>query len=226
MLILLLSVFPPLRDAPSFSFGNIRRDRRESLSITYQNLYSLSELQTVRIKWNLDDYGIAVSHFGSELYREIKLSGNGFFTGENIYLSISPSLLYLAQKDGIYTGANLDLETGLTWNSYNLYVRAAHIISYIRGDVIPLEFELGSFYNDRWNSIGFRICFEENWGFVLGFGYMLKMGLFNAGIGLITNPYIPTAGFSIELQNIRFSAGFQNHPVLGFSETFTIYYGI
>ena len=75
MLLIIFSLFPPLRTAEEFGFGNIPYEPENSFSVTYQNLYAIPELQTVRINWLNDYYGIGISHFGTSFYRELTVGG-------------------------------------------------------------------------------------------------------------------------------------------------------
>ncbi len=224
MILILLSLFPPLRNAEEFGFGDITRLRNPSLAITYQNLFSISELQSVKIDWNGKRYGLLISHFGTELYGEIVLGVRYKLELENVWLMVEPSLLYLSQQDEDNFGFSADFMGGLIWKDYGIYLNAINPLSYIAGETIPVEMELCMLYDNKWHSVGFKLDFLEGWGTGLGFGYSLKFTNFKAGVGLLTNPLIPTAGFSMDIASIRFEAGFQNHPHLGLSRTFTIYY--
>lgn len=224
MIFILLSLFPPLHEAREFGFGDIPRITKPSISVTYQNLFSISELQSMQVTWNRERYGFILSHFGTELYREIVFGVRYKLDLENIWLMVEPSLLYLSQNNEDNIGFNGDFMMGLIGKDYEIYLNTIHLISYIRGETIPVEMELCLLFDSEWNSIGLKFSFIEDWGIGLGFGYILKFTNFEAGLGLITNPLIPTAGISIDIGSIRFSAGFQNHPDLGLSRTFTIYY--
>jgi hypothetical protein len=224
MILILLSLYPPLREAEEFGFGDITRLKTPSISVTYQNLFSISELQSVKVEWNNDKYGFQLLHFGTKLYREITIGGRYNLTIENIYIVLEPSLLCLSQNDKDNYGFNSNFMLGIMLRDYKIYLNAIHPISYIRGQTIPVEMELCLIYENEWNSVGFKLDYLEDWGIGLGFGYTLKFTNFKAGIGLLTNPMIPTAGFSVDVGNVCFCAGFQNHPELGLSRTFTVYY--
>ena len=224
MIFILFSLFPPLREAEEFGFGDIRRLTGPSLSVTYQNLFSISELQSVKIEWNRERYGLLLSHFGTELYREMVFGGSYKLELENLWLMIEPSLLYLSQKDEDNFGFNTNFMIGLFVKNYEIYLNAIHPISYISGETIPAEMELCMLYDNEWNRIGLKLDFLEGWGIGLGFGYLLKFTNFEVGVGLLTNPFIPTIGFSMDIGSIRFGAGFQNHTDLGLSRTFTVHY--
>ncbi len=224
MIFLFFLLFPPIYDASEFGFGNIKEFSGPSLSMTYQTLFSLSELQSVKIAYNQERYGLCVSHFGTDLYREIMCKGIYRLALENIWLAGELSLLYLSQGEERNPGIDIDFNIGYRWNDYRIYLNAIHPVSYIAGEMLPVELEICSLYENEWNRIGFKVNFLEGWGVGLGFGYLLKFPNFKAGLGLLTNPVIPTAGFSLDIGDIRFTTGFQNHPDLGPSETYTVHY--
>lgn len=224
MIFFLLSLFPPFHEAEEFGFGDISRFAKPFFSVTYQSLFSLPELQSVKIALNNERYGGLISHFGTDLYREMMLGGRYKLELENLYLIVTPSLLYLNQVGEENFGFNTDLRAGVFYNQYHIFLNAIHPVSYIRGGTIPVELELCILYENQWSTIGLKVNFLEGWGTGLGFGYTLKFPNFQAGLGLLTNPMIPTAGFIVDVGNICFSSGFQNHPDLGLSNTFTVNY--
>ena len=139
---------------------------------------------------------------------------------------VEPTLLNLSQEDGDNLGFTANFSVGLSLPNHSVYLRAFHPISWIRNSMIPSELELCGIYQDEWNKIGIKLNYTENWGIGLGFGYEIRFPTFNASLGLLTNPLIPTAGFSFEFSKMRFAIGIQNHPYLGLSETFTVNHGI
>jgi len=224
MLLIIISLFPPLRTAEEYGFGNIPELPEKSASVTYQNLYSVSELQTVKLDWLTDLYGIGLLHFGSSLYRESKISGILRKKVEETILIIEPSILYLFQEDQDNLGFSLDFLLAFSLENHEIYIKAYNPISWIRNSTISSELEACGIYSDEWNKIGIKINFTENWGIGLGFGYEIKFPTFNASLGLLTNPLIPTVGFSFKLSQTKFAIGIQNHPDLGLSETITVNY--
>jgi hypothetical protein len=224
--LLIFSLFPPLRTAEEFGFGNIPREPENSFSVTYQNLYAIPELQTVKIDWLNGSYGIGFSHFGTSFYRELILEGTLIKQIDKTFFIIEPSLLNLSQEDEDNFGFSADFLIGFSLPNHSVYLRTFHPVSWIRNNTIPAELELCGVYTDEWNKIGVKLNYTENWGIGLGFGYEIRFPTFNASLGLLTNPLIPTAGFSFELSKMRFGVGIQNHPYLGLSETFTVNHGI
>ncbi|MEA1913054.1 MAG: hypothetical protein U9N06_04375 [candidate division WOR-3 bacterium] len=224
MILLTFSLFPPLLTATEFSFGNIRLPKEPSFSVSYQDLFSLSELQSVKVSWNEKSYGFGISHFGTSLYREMSFSGSYRLEIDNAFLMIEPSLLFLTQKDEDNLGFDADFMMGLSLKDYGIYLNAFHPFSWIRNNTIPIVTELCGVFSNEWNKVGFKLDFTEGWGISLGFGYCVKFPNFTTTLGLLTNPLIPSCGVSMDLRKIRFSAGFQNHPDLGLSETFTVQY--
>jgi hypothetical protein len=224
--LLIFSLFPPLRTAEEFGFGNIPRELENSFSVTYQNLYAIPELQTVKIDWLNGSYGIGFSHFGTSFYRELILEGTLIKQIDKTFFIIEPSLLNLSQEDEDNFGFSADFLIGFSLPNHSVYLRTFHPVSWIRNSTIPAELELCGVYTDEWNKIGVKLNYTENWGIGLGFGYEIRFPTFNASLGLLTNPLIPTAGFSFELSKMRFGVGIQNHPYLGLSETFTVNHGI
>ena len=225
MFLIIFSLFPPLRTAEEFGFGNIPEAPENSFSVTYQNLYSIPELQTVRINWLKDSYGLGISHFGTSFYRELILEG--IFTGQidKTFFMIEPSLLRLSGENGDNFGFSADFLIGISLVNHGICFKAFHPVSWIRSSTIPAELELCGIYQDEWNKIGIKINFTENWGIGLGFGYGIKFPTFDASLGLLTNPLIPTAGFSFKFSKMNLAIGIQNHPDLGLSETFTVNFG-
>jgi hypothetical protein len=224
VILIIFSLFPPLRAAEEFGFGNIPEIPENSLSVSYQNLYAVPELQTVKIDWVNNSYGIGISHFGTSFYRELTLEGIFAKQIEQTFFIIKPSLLSLSQEDENNLGFTTEFLIGFSLSNHSIYLRSFHPVSWIRNSTILSELELCGVYNDEWNKIGVKINFTENWGIGLGFGYEIRFPTFNASLGLLTNPLIPTAGFSFDLQNTEFVIGVQNHPQLGLSETFTVNY--
>jgi hypothetical protein len=224
MLLIMLSLFPPLRTAEEFGFGNIALAPENSFSVTYQNLYSLPELQTVRINWLNVSYGLGISHFGTSFYRELILKGIFIKQIDRTLFLVEPSLLNLSQEDQNNFGFSADFLIGIILVNHALYFKAFNPLSWIRNSTIPAELELCGIYNDEWNKIGMKINYLENWGIGLGFGYEIKFPTFNASLGLLTNPLVPTAGFSFKFSKMKFAIGIQNHPDLGLSETLTVNY--
>lgn len=224
MFLIIFSLFPPLRTAQETGFGNIPVLREKSLSVTYQNLYSIPELQTVKINWITNSYGFGISHFGSSFYRESIIESVLKKRIDKTFFIIEPSLLHLSQQDKDNLGFSADFLIGLSLSNHDIYFKAFHSISWIRGSTIPSELEICGIYSDNWNKIGAKINFTENWGIGLGFGYEIKFPTFDASLGLLTNPLIPTTGFSFKASNIKFSIGIHNHPDLGLSETITVNY--
>ncbi len=224
MFLIILSLFPPLRTAEEFGFGNIPGLPENCLSVTYQNLYSLPELQTVRINWLNDSYGLGISHFGTSFYRELILEGIFIKQIDKTFFLVEPSLLNLSQEDQDNFGFSADFLIGIVLVNHTLYFKAFNPLSWIKNSSIPAELELCGIYADEWNKIGVKINFLENWGIGLGFGYEIKFPTFNASLGLLTNPLIPTAGFSFKFSKMKFAIGIQNHPDLGLSETLTVNY--
>jgi hypothetical protein len=224
MFLIIFSLFPPLRTAEEFGFGNIPELPENSLSVTYQNLYSLPELQTVKINWSADSYGLGISHFGTSFYRELILEGLHRIMIEKTFFIIEPSLLYLSQADEDNFGLSVDFLIGIFLVNHALYFKACNSLSWIRNSTIPAELELCGIYADEWNKIGVKINFSENWGIGLGFGYEIRFPTFNVSLGLLTNPLVPTAGFSFKFSKMKFAIGIQNHPDLGLSETLTVNY--
>jgi len=222
MFLIIFSLFPPLRTAQETGFGNIPKLPQKSFSVTYQNSYSISELQTVRINWLADSYGLGISHFGTSFYRELIMGGIFRTTIDKTFFIIEPSFLHLSQEDEDNFGFSADFLIGISLVNHGIYFKALHPVSWIRNSTIPAELELCGIYTDQWNEIGAKINFTENWGIGLGFGYEIKFPTFDASLGLLTNPLIPTAGFSFKISNIKFAIGIQNHPDLGLSETFTV----
>jgi len=222
--LLIFSLFPPLRTAEEFGFGNIPNEPENSFSVTYQNLYSVPEFQTVKIDWLNNSYGIGISHFGTSFYRELILAGTFVKRIDETFFIIKPSLLNLSQEDENNIGFSTEFLIGFSLSNHSIYIRSFHPISWIRSGTIPSELELCGVYTDEWNKIGIKLNYTENWGIGLGFGYEIRFPTFNASLGLLTNPLIPTAGFSFALSNIKFAIGVQNHPQLGLSETFTVNY--
>jgi hypothetical protein len=222
MFLIIFSLFPPLRTAEEFGFGNISLEPENSFSVTYQNLYAIPELQTVRIDWLNDSYGIGISHFGTSFYRELILESIFIKQIDKTFFMIEPSLLNLYQEDEDNFGFGVDFLIGISLPNHGVYLKAFHLLSWIRNSTIPSELELCGVYQDEWNKIGVKINFTENWGIGLGFGYEIRFPTFNASLGLLTNPLIPTAGFSFEFSKMKFAIGIQNHPYLGLSETFTV----
>jgi hypothetical protein len=220
--LLISSLFPPLRTAEEFGFGNIPEMPENSFSVSYQNLYAIPELQTVKIDWLNGSYGIGISHFGTSFYRELTLEGIFIRQIDKTFFIIEPSLLRLSQEDEDNFGFTTDFLIGLSLPNHSIYLRAFHPLSWIRNSTIPSELELYGVYRDEWNKIGVKINYTENWGIGLGFGYEIRFPTFNASLGLLTNPLIPTAGFSFKFSKMRFAIGIQNHPYLGLSETFTV----
>jgi hypothetical protein len=224
MFLIIFSLFPPLRSAEEFGAGNIPFLPENSFSVTYQNLYSLPELQTVQIDWFVDRYGMSISHFGNSFYRELAMKGSYKMAIDKTFFIIDPSLLYLSQEDEYNFGFGADFLFGIFLLNHGVYFRAFNALSWIRDSSIPAELELCGIYTDEWNKIGVKINFLENWGVGLGFGYQIKFPTFNASLGLLTNPFVPTIGFSFGFSTIKLSVGIQNHPDLGLSETFTVNY--
>jgi len=224
MFLIIFSLFPPLRTAQEIGFGNISELPEKSFSVTYQNLYSISELQTVRINWLADSYGLGISHFGTSFYRELIMEGIFRITIDKTFFIIEPSFLHLSGEDKDNFGFSADFLIGISLVNHGIYFKAFHPVSWIRNSTIPAELELCGIYTDQWNEIGVKINFTENWGIGLGFGYEIKFPTFGASLGLLTNPLIPTAGFSFKISNIKFAIGIQNHTDLGLSETFTVNY--
>lgn len=224
MFLIIFSLFPPIRNAREFGFGNIYNFPEKDFSATYQNLYSLPELQTVKINWLIDSYGFGFSHFGSSLYRESKIKGILLKEIEKTIFIIEPSIIYLLQNKKDNFGFSADFLIGLSIENYEVYLKAFNSISWIKSSSIPSEMEVCGFYSDEWNKVGVKINFTENWGIGLGFGYEIKFPTFNASLGLLTNPLIPTMGFSFDFSRIKFAIGVQNHTDLGLSETITISY--
>jgi hypothetical protein len=222
--LIILSLFPPLRTAEEFGFGNIAEAPENSFSVTYQNLYSIPELQTVRINWLNDSYGLGISHFGTSFYRELILEGIFTKQIDKTFFLVQPSLLNLSQEDQDNFGFSADFLIGIILVNHAIYFKSFNPLSWIRNSTIPAELELCGIYSDEWNKIGIKINFLENWGIGLGFGYEIKFPTFNASLGLLTNPLIPTAGFSFEFSKMKFAIGIQNHPDLGLSETLTVNY--
>ena len=222
MLLIIISLFAPLRTAEEFGFGNIPEEPENTFSVTYQNLYSIPELQTVRIDWVNNSYGIGISHFGTSFYRELILEGIFIKQIDKTFFLIEPSLLNLSQEDEDNFGFTINFLIGLSLPNHSIYLRSFHPVSWIRNSTIPAELELCGVYQDEWNKIGVKVNYTENWGIGLGFGYEIKFPTFNAALGLLTNPLIPTAGFSFKLSKMKFTIGIQNHPNLGLSETFTV----
>jgi hypothetical protein len=222
MLLIIFSLFPPLRAAEEFGFGNIPDDPENFFSVTYQNLYALPELQTVKIDWVNDSYGLGISHFGTSFYRELTLGGIFIKKIDETFFMFEPILLNLSQEDEDNLGLTANFSVGLSLPNHSVYLRAFHPVSWIRNSTIPSELELCGVYRDEWNKIGIKINYTENWGIGLGFGYEIRFPTFNASLGMLTNPLIPTAGFSFEFSKMRFAIGIQNHPYLGLSETFTV----
>ncbi|MEO0293661.1 MAG: hypothetical protein ABIN61_05515 [candidate division WOR-3 bacterium] len=224
MFLIIFSLFPELRTADEFGFGNISRFLENSLFITYEKLYSLPELQTVKAVWKTKTYGIGISHFGSSFYRELAIESDYKVRSENTIFITEPSLLYLYQESKGELGFCLDFSFVLFLLNYEFSIRTFKILSWIKNTTIPTELELSGAYSDEWNEFGIKINFLENWGINMGFGYKIKFPRFTASLGLLTNPLVPTIGFSFEGALLRLSIGLQNHPELGFSEIFTIYY--
>jgi hypothetical protein len=224
MLLIIFSLFPPLRTAEEVGFGNIAEAPENSFSVTYQNLYSIPELQTVRINWFNDSYGLGISHFGTSFYRELTLEGIFIKQIDKTFFLVEPSLLNLSQEDQNNLGFSADFLIGIILVNHALYFKAFNSLSWIRNGTIPAELELCGIYGDEWNKVGIKINFLENWGIGLGFGYEIKFPTFNASLGLLTNPLVPTAGFSFEFSKMKFAIGIQNHPELGLSETLTVNY--
>jgi hypothetical protein len=222
MLLIIFSLFPPLRTAEEFGFGNIPEIPENSFSVTYQNLYSIPELQTVKINWFNNSYGIGISHFGTSFYRELILEGIFLKQIDKAFFIIEPSFLNLSQEDEDNLGFSTNFLIGLSLPNHRIYLRAFHPVSWIRNSTIPGELELCGTYQDEWNKIGIKLNYTENWGMGLGFGYEIRFPTFNASLGLLTNPLIPTAGFSFEFSKMKFAIGIQNHPDLGLTETFTV----
>lgn len=224
MLLIIISLFPPLRSAEEFGFGNIPELPEKFLAVTYQNLYSIPELQTEKLTWINGIYGLGISHFGSSLYRESKISGILIKKTDKTIFMIEPSILYLLQEDEDNLGFSADFLIGFPIERHSIYLKASNPVSWIRNSSIPCELEVCGIYSDEWNKIGIKVNFTENWGIGLGFGYEIRFPTFNASLGLVTNPLIPTAGFSFRFSKMKFSIGIQNHPELGISETITINY--
>lgn len=224
MFLIIISLFLPLRNAEEFGFGNVPELPENSISVTYQNLYSVPELQTVRLACLSETYGLGISYFGSTLYRESKISSIFRKKIDKTVIIIEPSLLHLLQEDEDNLGFSTDFLIGHFIENHGIYLKACNIVSWIRNSTIPSELEICGVYSDEWNKIGTKINFTENWGIGLGFGYEIKFPTFNASLGLLTNPLIPTAGFSFNLSRMEFAIGIQNHPDLGLSETITINY--
>lgn len=224
MFLFLLSLFPPLRTAEEFGFGNISEPPKDFLSITYQNLYLLPELQTLRVNWCQNFYGLGITHFGTSFYRELTLEGLYRIKTDKTFFLIEPSLLYLSQENENNLGFSTAFIAGIFLKNHRLCFKAFHPISWIRKNTIPAELELCGVYTNAWNKIGAKINFLENWGIGLGFGYKIKFPTFNASLGISTNPLVPTAGFSFDFQKMNLAIGIQNHPDLGLSETFTVNY--
>ena len=222
MFLIIFSLFPPLRAAEEFGFGNIPDDPEKTFSVTYQNLYSMQELQTVRIDYINNYFGIGISHFGTSFYRELILEGLFIKQIDKTFFIIEPSLLNLSGKDEDNFGFTTNFLIGLALPNHRIYLNAFHPVSWIRNSTIPAELELCGVYQDEWSKIGIKINYTENWGIGLGFGYEVRFPTFNASLGLLTNPLIPTAGFSFNFSKMRFAIGIQNHPYLGLSETFTV----
>jgi len=222
--LLIFSLFPPLRKAEEFGFGNMAEEPENAFSVTYQNLYAMSELQTVKVNFLKGSYGTGISHFGTSFYRELTLEGVFIKRIDKTFFIIEPSLLNLSQEDENNFGFTTGFLIGLSLTNHIIYIKSFHPLSWIRNGTIPSELELCGIYTDEWNKIGVKLNFTENWGIGLGFGYEIKFPTFNASLGLLTNPLIPTAGFSFALSNMKFAIGVQNHPQLGLSETFTVNY--
>jgi len=226
MILIILSLFPPFRTAEEFGFGNIPQMPENSFSVSYQNLYSLPELQTVQINWLNGSYGTGISHFGTSFYRELILEGVFTKLIDKTFFLVKPSILNLSQEDENNFGFSTEFLIGFSLSNHSIYLKSFHPVSWIRNSTIPSELELCGVYTDEWNRIGVKLNFTENWGIGLGFGYEIRFPTFNASLGLLTNPLVPTAGFSFDLSNTEFTIGVQNHPQLGLSETFTVNYGI
>jgi len=220
--LLIFSLFPPFRTAEELGFGNIPGMPENAFSVSYQNLYAIPELQTVKIDFLNGSYGIGISHFGTSFYRELKLEGILTKQIEQTFFIIKPSLLNLSQEDENNLGFSSEFLIGFSLSNHSICLKSFHPVSWIRNSTIPGELELCGVYTDEWNKIGIKINFTENRGIGLGFGYEIKFPTFNASLGLLTNPLIPTAGFSFEFSKTRFAIGIQNHPYLGLSETFTV----
>ncbi len=224
MFLIIISLFPPLRNAEEFGFGNIPELPEKILSVTYQNLYSIPELQTVQLTYSTNIYGLGISHFGSSLYRESKINGALRKEIDKTIFIIEPAILYLLQEDENNLGLSADFLIGYSIENHGIYLKACNPVSWIRNSSISSELEVCGIYSDEWNKIGIKINFTENWGIGLGFGYEIKFPTFDASLGLLTNPLIPTAGFSFKLSQTKFAIGIQNHPDLGLSETITVNY--
>lgn len=222
MFLIIFSLFPPLRAAEEFGFGNIPDEPENSFSVTYQNLYALPELQTVKIDWLNGFYGLGISHFGTSFYRELTLECIFIKKIDKTFFIIEPAFLNLSQEDEDNLGFSTNFLIGVSLSNHSILLRAFHPVSWIRNSTIPSKIELCGVYQDQWNKIGIKLHFTENWGMGLGFGYEIKFPTFNASLGLLTNPLIPTAGFSFEFSDMKFAIGIQNHPDLGLSQTITV----
>lgn len=224
MFFLIITMFPPLYDASEFGFGNIRRFRKQSILITYQELFQLKETRSTSFSYNRKNYSIRLIHFGSDLYRELTVELNYRKYLENLWFGLEPSLLYLSQSGDTYLGGTAGLFGGFRWKNYSLSVISRNSISYLAQETLPVEMEVSSVYENEWNEIGLKVNFLEQWGMSLGFGYKLIFPDMRVGVGLITNPEIPTFSFSLDVGRVTIDAGYQNHPNLGLSQTYTVIY--
>lgn len=207
-----------------------------AVMLNTEQRFGLSDLTTVSLgiakKWNVGTFGLMVSSFGFESFRDQKI---GIAYARNLTKGFSIG----GQLDVIHTSienfdskTNFTFEVGIQSMIMDNLILAAHVFSptevnITENDAIPSVLRFGLRYepNDKLEIYPeFYKVLDQEQEFKLGIQYQLLDQL-AIRVGMSTNPSDFSAGFSYQILDSFYLEGSYNyHQVLGSTPGVTLKY--
>uniref|UniRef100_A0A7C4YAA7 Uncharacterized protein n=1 Tax=candidate division WOR-3 bacterium TaxID=2052148 RepID=A0A7C4YAA7_UNCW3 len=217
-MILIFSLFLDIPDAKSIVNLSEKIDSR--ISFTSINYYNIPELTGFRIKGdNIFLYDL--SFFGIYNYNEVKIGFGKSFYLPYIQIDFLPYFLFFRAGDIKNFGFTEKIDITLRYLDFECGFITKDIF-FLFKDEIPSyeEFFLSYKKNNLFHNLKISYSILENLN--IHYGIEINSNPLFVRLGVSTSPVLPSFGIGFNKGKMMFEFGFLSHPILGFTENFTI----